>query len=63
MIFLNFRSFLFIFSFRDQILKTRYWPIEVLKSSIPTGVKGKKVYIIINFFFAFPNLIIILINQ
>lgn len=27
---------------RDQILKTRYWPIELIRSSVPTGVKGKR---------------------
>jgi hypothetical protein len=29
-------------AFREQVLKSRYWPIEVLRSSVPTGVKGKK---------------------
>jgi hypothetical protein len=29
-------------AFRDQVLKSRYWPIEILRSSVPTGVKGKK---------------------
>ncbi|CAF0849700.1 unnamed protein product [Brachionus calyciflorus] len=27
---------------RDQVLKARYWPIEIMRSSIPTGVKGKR---------------------
>lgn len=29
-------------SFKDQVLKTRYWPLEVLRTSVPTGTKGKK---------------------
>ena len=23
-------------------MKTRYWPVEVMRTSVPTGVKGKK---------------------
>ena len=30
-------------AFREQVLRTRYLPIEIIRSSIPTGVKGKRV--------------------
>lgn len=27
---------------REQVLKTRYWPVEIMRSAIPTGLKAKK---------------------
>jgi hypothetical protein len=24
-------------------MKTRYWPVEIIRTSIPTTIKGKKV--------------------
>jgi hypothetical protein len=29
-------------TFRDYILKTRYWPVEIFRTAVPTGVKGKR---------------------
>lgn len=40
--FLTCQFFLHQSSLRDQVMKTRFWPVEVMRTSVPTGVKGKK---------------------
>jgi hypothetical protein len=37
-------------SLREQVMKTRYWPVEIMRTSVPTGVKGKKTVSNLNLF-------------
>ena len=30
-------------SLQDKIAKTRYWPVEIYRTALPSGAKGKKV--------------------
>lgn len=43
---------------RDQILKARYWPVEIMRSAIPTGVKGRRVIFFYSKFICFSEVIL-----